>query len=640
MDTQILTTLSLALAAGVVAGVIAHHMRIPGIVAFLAAGVVLGPDVLNWVQPHRVGHAIHHMVAFAVAIILFEGGLNLDLRRLRREGRAIRRLISAGALVTAVGGALAAHFLLQWPWRTAVLFGTLVIVTGPTVVTPLLRRLRVESKLATVLEAEGVLIDPVGAIVAVVTLQIVETTSASTAAWSAGTLVLRLGAGTAAGAMTGWILAWILQRRRLIPEGHGNIFVLGSVVCLYALSDLVITDSGILAVTVAGVVVGNRKTPLSRDLREFKEQLTVLLIGFLFVLLAAQVRLADVQRLGWPGLLVVAALMVVVRPLNILAGTAGLPFTWRQRAFMSWIAPRGIVAAAVASLFAERLAESGIAGAMELQSLVFLTIAVTVTAQGLTGGFVARRLGVQAASRKTVAILGASCFPRAVGRALVAAGREVVLVDQNPANCRVAQEEGLRVVCGNAHSERVRVQTGLDGAAAALGITVNGELNLLFLHNAAEDHKVADRYAVLETMETSGELAALQVAGGRALFGRGVDVERWDVLIRRDATAALTTVVEEKSELDPVQQWDMPEGLLPLVWVRGAKGEPVDAGTRLRSGDVVFWIYNRANEAEIMEWLRIGSWMTTAREWRLPPTPQSKAHPHPEPSIHGSAAPR
>jgi NhaP-type Na+/H+ or K+/H+ antiporter len=615
MEAHGMLTITLALAAGVVANVLAHHLRIPGIVLLLGTGVVLGPDVLGWVQPEHAGEATHVLVGFAVAIILFEGGLNLDVRRLRREGRAIRQLVTLGAVVTALGGTLAARLLLQWPWAMSILFGTLVIVTGPTVVTPLLRRLHLESKVATILEAEGVLIDPIGAIIAVVTLQVLQTTTTWEAAAGLGSLLTRLGAGLLVGIVGGWILAWLLSRRRLIPERLANIFVLGSVVFIYTAIDAVVPESGILAVTVGGIFVGNRRTPLSRDLLEFKEQLTVLLIGLLFVLLAAQVRVQSVADLGWQGVLVVVVLMFVVRPLNVLVGTQGTKLTWKQKAFLSWIAPRGIVAAAIASLFAEQLARQGVENAHMLQSLVFLTIAITVVLQAPTGGFVARHLGLQLTRRKSAVCLGASCFGRIVARALSSAGREVVLVDLNPNRCKAAQEEGFRVVCGNIHTDRTQVQAGMDDAALVVGVTSNSELNLLFVRDALAEFKVPDAYAALDSLEFRTNVDSLQRVGGRILFGASVDVERWDVLVRKKQGGELATVLPKEVELPPVEEWEIPDGLLPLVIVRSGTALPVELKTRPQAGSRLLWVYDRSRGEEVREWLVSNRWEILAESW-------------------------
>jgi NhaP-type Na+/H+ or K+/H+ antiporter len=283
-------TISLALAAGMVAQSLARHLRVPGIVLLLIAGVSLGPDGFGVVDPEALGSALQILVGFAVAVILFEGGMNLGLKRLRREAGVIRRLITVGALVTAVGGTLLARFVLEWDWRLAVLFGSLVVVTGPTVITPLLRRFKVTRKVETVLEAEGVLIDAVGAVLAVVTLEVVLSFSTESLAEGAVQLVSRLGFGFVLGCVAGLVIALLLRYKKVVPEGFENVLTLSLVLALFQISNAIMPESGIMTVTAAGIVVGNIRTRALRDLMEFKEQLTLMFIGLLFVLLTAFVR--------------------------------------------------------------------------------------------------------------------------------------------------------------------------------------------------------------------------------------------------------------------------------------------------------------------------------------------------------------
>ncbi|MBD3298317.1 MAG: sodium:proton antiporter, partial [candidate division Zixibacteria bacterium] len=316
-------TIALALAVGLIVQIIAHHVRLPGIVLLLAAGALLGPDLANLVQPHTLGPALRLLVGFAVAVVLFEGGLNLNLGRLRHESGVIQSLVTVGAVITGVGGTLAARWVLGWDWGVATLFGALVIVTGPTVIAPLVRRIRLNRNLQTILEAEGVLIDPIGAIIAVVALEIVISPSASSFISGVLHLFAKLGVGALFGALAGLIMTVALRSRRLIPEGLENVLILTLVLAAFHLSDAAQTESGIVAVTVAGMVVANSRARVLRDLMEFKEQLTTLFIGMLFVLLAADVRFVQVQSLGVPGLIVVAILMFIVRPINIIASTVG-----------------------------------------------------------------------------------------------------------------------------------------------------------------------------------------------------------------------------------------------------------------------------------------------------------------------------
>jgi len=610
-------TVALALAAGMLAQAIARHLRIPGIVLLLATGVLLGPDVADVVHPHGLGGALQALVGFAVAVILFEGGMNLQLGRLRREAGLIQKLLTLGALITAAGGTLAARWIMGWDWSVSVLFGTLVIVTGPTVINPLLRRIRVKPRVATVLEAEGVLIDAIGAVVAVVALQLVLSPGESFALGPLGVLS-RLGFGLVYGAVGGALLGLLLRWRRIVPEGLENVFTLSLVLALYQTSNAFLAESGIMSVTAAGMIVGNMRTHIHRDLLEFKEQLTVMLIGMLFVLLAADVRLREVLELGWPGLCAVAVLMFVVRPLNVLVCTAGSELSWRERSFLAWLAPRGVVAAAVASLFAQVLTEFDIDGGPRLRALVFLVIAATVVIQGLSGGLVARMLGLRRRSNQGFAILGANELGHALGRVLRGVGQEdVVFIDSSPAACKTVEEDGFRVVYGNALEERTLQRAQLDAVASFVAVTTNEEINLLVAREAAEEFKVGSVHVAARRGQSNVHRDLVLQQGLSMLFGRPRDLELWALRLRRGIAevepwrlAGPAPGAEESGEqADP---FDTPEGvLLPLVLVRSERAHVVSSKWPFRKGDVVHFAVFEEKRGEARDWLAGQGWVET-----------------------------
>ena len=580
--------LALALAVGVLAQSVARHIRIPGIVLLLAVGASLGPDGLGWVQPRSLGDGLFGIVDLAVAIILFEGGLNLDISRLRRAQTPIRRLVILGALITMIGGALSVHWLLDWSWITAFLFGSLVVVTGPTVIGPLVGELRLRPRVATVLEAEGVLIDPVGAILAVLMLEFVLAPDTGALASGAVALFLRLGFGVAMGLLAGLMLGGLLRVRRVVPEGFENIFTLAAVLLLFQGCDQVVSESGILAVTIAGVVVGNMHTHVDRDLREFKDQLSVLLIGLLFVLLAADIRLADLQSLGWRGLAVVGALVLLVRPINVWFATVGSELSVRERLLLAWIAPRGIVAAAMASLVAAALEGHGLAGGAELRALVFLTIAGTVVLAGLTGRPVASFLGVRLPGRDTVAILGAQGVGLALASELRDGGTPVVFLDSNPHYCRRAEEAGFSVVFGNALEERTLQRARFDGVGSAIGLTPNETLNGLFVTRAREFFNVPRAYVALEGLAAGVTAEVVRSQDAEILFETPHDVERWDVRSRHgdmEVTHLQMRKLEEGEVADDEAEAPK-ESFLILAIRRGEHTFPMSTTFKLKEGDV------------------------------------------------------
>lgn len=597
MDSTALTV-AIALAAGTLATAIARHLRIPGIVLLLGAGVLLGPDFLHWVRPDSLGESLHTLVGFAVAVILFEGGMNLDLRRMRRTAGPLRRLITIGAAVTALGGTIAARLLLDWPWSVSALFGCLVIVTGPTVITPLLRRIRVEPRVGTILEAEGVLGDAVGAVVAVVALEVVlefaSHPGGAALAQGAWGIASRLGFGVLCGLVAGAIIAGLLRFRHVVPDGLENVLVLSFALVAFHASNVWLHESGIVTVTIAGMVLGNFRTRALDELREFKEQLTVLLIGMLFVLLAADTRLEEVRALGVPGMLTVVVLMLVVRPLNILASTIGSDLSGRQRAFLMWIAPRGIVAAAVSSLFAQSLAGAGVAGGDELRALVFLVITVTVTLQGLTGGWLAKLLDVRRPSEDGYVIVGAGHLGIELAKRLREAGKTVVLIDSNTDACKAAQEAGFRALFGSALDERIRLAAGIDGREGVVALTPNDEVNLAFARVAHDEHRARRAWVALRRGHRSVTRSMVERADARVLFGSPRSLDLWTLRLERGIADVEVwmfdgTPGKKGGDAAPPLSFELEEELeiLPLIVHRRNGVQLFDDRTSVRRGDRV-----------------------------------------------------
>jgi len=607
-------TLVLALAVGIFAQSVSRHLRIPGIVLLLLAGIALGPDGMAWIDPRSLGLGLVAVVELAVAVILFEGGLNLEISRLRREQAPIRRLVTWGALITLVGGALAARWCLDWPWMRSFVFGGLVVVTGPTVVGPLVRNLRLRPRVATVLEAEGVLIDPIGAILAVVLLGIA--LQGFESIWDTPMLLAAsLGFGAIAGGIAGFALAGLLRVRNLVPEGYENIFALAYVLLLYQGCDEIVSHSGILAVTAAGVVVGNSRTRVDRDLREFKDQLTVLLIGLLFVLLAADVRFEEVLALGWSGLAVVGALVLVVRPLNVCLSTLGSELSLRERLFVSWIAPRGIVAAAVASVTATALESQEMAGGPELRAMVFLCIAGTVILAGLTGAPMAALLKVKLPGREVVAILGAQGLGLELAIQLRNGGIPVIFLDANPWNCRRAEEAGFQVIYGDALQERTLQRARFENVGSAVGLTPNQMLNSLFASRAREYFGVPRGYVAADDPEAGLAPELVEREQVVVLFEGPHDVERWDVRARHDELEVDYWVYGGEPDRDasadeggePAPQAG--ERFVILSIQRGKKVMPMHTGLSLEAGDVAAVVVHREKRKSAEEILAAWGWI-------------------------------
>ena len=582
-------TFGLALAGGMVAQVLAQHLRIPGIVLLLLFGVLLGPDGADLVRPSTLGEGLHLIVALSVAVILFEGGLHLDLRRLQREAVTIRRLVTIGAVVTAVGGTLAGRYVMGWPWQVAIPFGTLVIVTGPTVIGPLLRRIRIKRNLHTILEAEGVLIDPIGAVIAIVALEVVLAQELPVAARGLLGIPTRLLIGAAVGTFGGVLIGRLLAWEKAIPERLSSITTLALLFGVYALSEALVPDSGIMAAPLAGMAVGNMPSRPSRELKEFKEQLTVLLVGLLFVLLAADVRLSTVTGLGWPGVATAALLMFVVRPLDVAVSTWGSGLTLKERGFIAWLGPRGIVAAAVASLFAQALTEEGIEEGRELRAMVFLVIAATVVVQGLGGGWVAQLLGVRRPSNRGYLIAGANPLARELARALGAAGQEVALVETDPIEVAAAERAGLSVLYGNALDEDMLERADLSGRRGLIGLIGNEGVSLLVAEKARRDFRVRTVLIAIRPDRGSVPIERIQAVGARILFSAETDIAYWSRELSAGRTVTRSYRYTGDAEVPPTDLGASSRSLALLVERRG-QAAPVDEATRMRAGDRITFL--------------------------------------------------
>lgn len=478
---------ALAVAAGMAAQAVALRFALPSIVLLLAVGVVIGPDVLSMLDPKIFGSARIDLVSLAVTIILFEGGLGLRREDLRQHRRILVMLLTVGAGVSAAVAAVAAHQILGMPWQTALLYGALMIVTGPTVVTPLLARLTVERSVREILVSEGVLIDPVGAIVAIVGLEYV--LGAHGAVEMGWLLIGRLVLGAAIGAAAGVALAAIL-RLGWIHEDLWNPVVLAVVLLTAAVASRLSPEAGLMTAVTQGVVMANVGLRELRRLRQFNEEVTVVLLSFVFVLLAADLPLHQVWALGWRALVVVAVVVWVGRPLAIALCATGSELTARQRLFLSWVCPRGVVAASVAGLFRILLEDAEVGGGEALEALVFVTVALTVCVQGLTIRPVARALKVDLPTLQGTVIVGATRFGRMLARLLVASGRQVVLLDRNRLLCAAAQAEGFSVYRGDALAIDDLEDAGARYVDTVAVITANGELNTLVAHRIRDNFRV------------------------------------------------------------------------------------------------------------------------------------------------------
>ncbi len=540
MDATFELTLQIVITVlvGIAAQVVGDFLKIPSIVFLLLFGILLGSDGLNWLHPQMLGSGLEVIVALAVALILFEGGLNLELRDLGRVSGSLRNLVTIGTLITLLGGGMAAHWLGEFPWAIAFLYASLVVVTGPTVINPLLKQVKADRQVTALLEGESVLIDPIGAILAVVVLDIILNGDADLDLVVSG-LVLRLSIGASIGAIGGWLLSVFLKRASFLADELKNLVVLAGVWGLFAWAQSIRSEAGLMTVVLAGIVMRASSLPEQRLLLRFKGQLTILAVSVLFVLLAADLSIASLFALGSGALLTVATLMFVVRPLNIWVCTWNSDLNWRQKLFLCWVAPRGIVSASVASLFAILLTERSISGGAAIKALVFLTIISTVLLQGITARWVAQLLQVTSNQATGAVIVGCNPLSRLLARLFQDRGESVVLIDTDAEACQEAERENLTAIASSALDTEVLEQAGLASAGTFLSITSNSEVNLVVAQRAAEEFQ-PPRVFALVSAETNTLPSRIQPA-----FVPQMSLKVWNQYLLDRAVKLGETVLRE-----------------------------------------------------------------------------------------------
>jgi len=512
---EALWTICLAVGAGCLLTVVSRRLHLPTIVLLLFGGVALGPEGVGLLRPASLGHLLPVVVSLAVGLILFEGGLTLQVKDFVNSSRVIRRLLTVGVLITWLGAGAAAYAVFEVSFSFALLMGSLVIVTGPTVIVPLLRRIRVVQRLGSILHWEAVLVDSVGVFVAILCFEWVIEGGGTVALPN---FLLRLVSGAGLGAIGGYGIC-IAMKRGWVPDSIVNAFALASAVLLFGLTELIVAEAGLLTVTVAGLIVGLSRPRQIREIRAFKAEITDILIGMLFLLLVSRLELRQFAHFfGQGGGWVLAAVILLVRPLSVVLCSLGSGLCARDMAFLSWVAPRGVVAASMASLFALSLETKGATPGDPalLESFTYSVICATVLIQGLSAGTVARALGLQRPPPNDWLVVGAHYFGREIARRLRVEGqREVVLLDTNARNVAFAREDGFRALHRDAmEAEKLyEEQPSLSGVGYVLALTDKPELNQVIMQRWGE---------VLSTERVFGWIPEDSPAPADQITGHGV----------------------------------------------------------------------------------------------------------------------
>ncbi|OMP32257.1 MULTISPECIES: sodium:proton antiporter [Mangrovimonas] len=477
---------------GILAQWVAWRFKIPAILPLILIGLFVGPfstlisaDGSKWIQPVWNGEkglfpgdSLYSFVSLAIGVVLFEGGLTLKRNEISKVGPVIMKLISLGAAVTFIGGGIATHFIFNLSWKMSFLFSALIIVTGPTVIAPILRNIPLKKDVSAVLKWEGILIDPIGALVAVLVFEFIsigdDAGYTSQAFIEFGKIVI---IGFSFGTTAALALYFAINKK-LIPHYLLNVAALSVVLLVFVESDIFAHESGLLAVVVMGMVLGNSKLQNLKELLYFKESLSVLLISILFILLSANVNIEDLLTVyNWKTAILMAVIIFVLRPLGVFLSTTKSGLKTNEKLFISWVGPRGIVAAGIASLFGTKLVLKGEPGAEYITPLVFTTVLVTVLLNATTARSFAKWVGVYLKTSDGILIVGASEASRIIARYLIDNGRHVVLIDSNKENIDKARAKDLDAMEANVYSEDLSNDVELSDIGYLLAFTGSDEVN-------------------------------------------------------------------------------------------------------------------------------------------------------------------
>ncbi|WP_108652840.1 cation:proton antiporter [Dongshaea marina] len=543
MHELLVVSLAGIVGIGVVCQWLAWRIRLPAILFLLLAGIIAGP-LTGWLQPDKVfGPLLFPLVSISVAIILFEGSLNLKFDELAGVAKVVRRLLSSGVLIILLALTPLAHYLFGFPWDLSLLFASMLVVTGPTVVGSMLQTVRPCAKVANILKWEGILIDPIGAILAVIVFEYIAASGSTghTLLVFLNSLLVGCGLGSIAGYGLG-----ILLRRHWIPDFLENTTTLGFVLAIYMVSDLIQPESGLLTVTIMGLWLANMKSVHIADILDFKETLSLLLVSGLFVVLAARLDFSQIQQVFWPALLLIALLQLVIRPLKVWVATFGSSLSWSQRLLVGWIGPRGIVAAAVASVFAHHLKELGYQQASLLVPLTFMVIIGTVVLQSITARPLALLLGEAAPPARGFLIIGANPVARTIAKVLSDNGIAIRMTDQSWDNIREARMLNLPCFYGHPVSKHAELHLDLSGLGQVLNLSSHTDFgSLINAHYLGVFGRNKVFTLSIAKLEQSERLELADQYQGDLLFAEGMSFGKLASLISQGASIRTTRITEQ-----------------------------------------------------------------------------------------------
>lgn len=545
MNEFALPAIAILIAIGALCQWVAWRVRLPAIIFLLLVGILVGP-VFNLFDPQQLfGELFFPFISLSVAIILFEGSLSLRFKEILGLQRVVRNMVSIGMLVTWMITALATHLALGISWQICFLFGAITVVTGPTVIIPMLRTVRPKASVSNILRWEGIVIDPIGASLAVLVYEFIIAGGGHIALGNALMALSQIViVGMLMGAVCGYLFGLTL-RRHWLPEYLHNIVTLGLVLLSFAASNMLHEESGLVTVTVMGIWLANMKDVDTEEILNFKESLSILLISMLFIMLAARLEIDSFKTLGWPALWVFLAIQFLARPLNIVVSTIGSKLTWPERHLLAWIAPRGIVAAAISALFALRLVDVGFEGAEMLVPLTFLVIIGTVLLQSTTARIIALWLGVAEPEPKGFLIVGAGIVGRDIAKALINSGFRVQLVATSWDDATTAKLDGLPTFHGNLMSEKAERHLDFVGIGRLLALSSYDSVNMAAILQYRLELGKNNIYML---QSKAGDVEKVQeipaYRRGQLLFSKGVTYASLAAMLKSGGVIKVTKLTE------------------------------------------------------------------------------------------------